>query len=180
MPKLFPRILLLAALALVGALAVSATTTSAAKTSYNGTDAAFAAMMLPHHLGGVKLGKMAAEKGQNAEIRQLGENIVSAQTRESKTLRSMVQQFRTKPSMPPEIMRRDEIDMKKLEKASGAEFDRMWLDVISSHHMAAIQMAQMEARGGRNVAARSLARDIVKAQRGELAKFNRLTTALGG
>lgn len=175
------RLPALGLLAVLGALALGPQLAqSQTRSTYNGTDASFASMMLPHHQGGVKLGKMAAEKGVNADIRRLGRNIVAAQTREIRTLRRMVLQFNTRPSMAPEIERRDEIDMKKLRRASGTEFDRMWLDVISAHHMAAIQMARMEVQGGRNAAARQLARRIVAAQRRELAQFNKLTMQLGG
>lgn len=34
---------------------------------YNQTDVAFAASMLPHHLGGVELGRLAVRKGVNAQ-----------------------------------------------------------------------------------------------------------------
>lgn len=176
------RALILIAVLVLGALAAIAVPAQpqSAQTA-NRTDAAFAAMMLPHHEGGVELGKMAAAKGENAEIRALGRQIVTAQTREAKTLRSMVRRFRTKKaSMPPEVMRREQIDMRRLEQASGTEFDRRWLDVISAHHMGAIQMAQMEVRGGRDAAARRLARQIAAEQRRELGRFNALTVQLGG
>lgn len=160
--------------------ATAALAQSQSRATYNSTDAAFAAMMLPHHEGGVKLGRMADDKGQNAEIRNLGRGIFTSQARQARTLRRMVRRFGTRATMPREIMRRDEIDMSRLERATGAEFDAIWLDVISAHHVGAIQMGQMEARGGRNAAARSLARRIVAEQRRELARFNALTTSLGG
>ena len=174
--------LLLAAVVAVAAVAaIAVPAQSQSSRTYNQTDAVFAAMMLPHHEGGVELGEMAADKGENAEVRTLGRQIVTAQTREARTLRSMVRRFRTrKASMPPEVMRREQIDMRRLEQASGTEFDRRWLDVISAHHMGAIQMAQMEVRGGRNAAARRLARQIVAEQRRELGRFNALTAQLGG
>jgi uncharacterized protein (DUF305 family) len=142
--------------------------------SYNRTDRAFAASMLPHHEGGVKLGGMAADKGVDSDIRRLGRDIVSAQTREARTLRNMVRRFRTAPSMPEAIMQRDMLDMRALQAATGTEFDRRWIDVISAHHSAAIQMAQIEVQGGRNRAARRLARSIVVTQKRELEQFNRL------
>lgn len=175
-----PRLLRLFA-ALVAAVALVASPAAAApSTTYNATDAAFAAMMLPHHQGGVDLGELAATKGTNADVRRLGQNIIKTQSRQAKTLERMVRRFQTKASTRPEVMRRNELDMAKLKRLTGADFDRAWLDVISAHHMAAIMMADMEARGGRDSSARSLARRIVKEQRSELAQFNRLTVQLGG
>ena len=152
----------------------------AATTTYNATDAAFAAMMLPHHQGGVKLGQLAATKGTNPDVRRLGQSIAVTQARQAKTLQRMVRRLDTKPSMAPEVARRSELDMAKLQRLAGADFDRAWLDVISAHHMGAIMMASIETRGGRDASARNLARRIVREQRSELAQFNRLTVALGG
>ena len=176
-----PRPLLLAALVLAVALtAVIPLGESQARTLNNSTDAAFASMMLPHHEGGVELGQMAATKAQTPQIRALGRSIAASQSRQARTLRSMVRRFDTRAMTSPEARERNRIDMRRLRAATGVAFDRMWLDVISAHHMGAIQMGEMEARGGHNAAARSLARRIVSAQRRELNRFNGLTQQLGG
>lgn len=176
------RPLLAVVLAAVSVLAFDAALTQAQSgtKAYNATDAVFAAMMLPHHEGGIELGDVAATKGTDPSVRRLGRAIKSEQTREAKTLRRMVRQFQTKKAKPAaEMMRRDAIDMAKLRGATGVAFDRVWLDVISGHHAGAIQMAQMEVRGGRNAAARRLARQIVATQRRELGQFNGITDRLG-
>lgn len=175
------RPVLATALVSVSVLAFGATLTQAqsSERTYNATDAAFAAMMLPHHEGGVELGDLAATKGADPDVRRLGRAIKSAQTREAKTLRGMIRRFRTeKAKPPPEMMRRDAIDMARLRRASGGAFDRAWLDVISAHHAGAIQMAQIEVKAGRDAAARRLARQIVKTQRSELGDFNDITKRL--
>lgn len=166
------RPVLLAVLVTLAVVGVSAS--SAASRDFNQTDAAFAAAMLPHHEGGLKLGKLAAEKGVDPDIRRLGRQIFNAQTREARTLRAMVREFRTKAAMSAPIEARDMREMRKLTRASGAKFDRMWLEVISGHHSAAIQMAQIQRRGGKNAEARLLARRIIAAQERELAEFNKL------
>ena len=176
-----PKPLILLALALTAALAsLIPLGESQARTTNNSTDAAFASMMLPHHEGGVELGKLAAQKAQTAEIRAIGRSIVATQSRQAQTLRRMVRSFDTRAMVAPEAMERERIDMRRLRAASGLAFDKLWLDVISAHHMGAIQMGQMEARGGHNGEARSLARRIVSAQRRELNRFNGLSQELGG
>lgn len=82
--------------------------------------------------------------------------------------------------MPEPIHEREMIDMEKLRAASGTDFDRLWLDVISAHHMGAIQMAFMEENGGANEPAMKLAASIVESQSAQLDEFNALTRALGG
>lgn len=168
----------LAATALLGP--ASAAVTAAPMTDrHNRTDAIFVGMMLPHHMSGIPLGRIAAQKGRNAEIRRLGREIVRAQTREARTLRAMAKLFGKQPSMPPEIEERGRMDMAKLRRASGSRFDRVWLDVIGAHHMAAIQMARIEVQAGQNPHVRQLALSIYEVQRRELAAFNRLTRQLG-
>lgn len=143
--------------------------------SYNQTDARFVASMLPHHTGGVELGEMAAEKGTSEDIRRLGEGIVKEQTQEKSTLEAMVKRFGTEEAMAPAIEERDMMDMAALRRASGKEFDMMWLDVISGHHAAAIQMADIEAGGGKDPEAKRLAESIVSSQTRELEEFNELS-----
>ena len=72
------------------------------------------------------------------------------------------------------------IDMEKLRAASGTDFDGLWLDVISAHHMGAIQMALMEENGGAYGPAVKLAASIVESQSAQMEEFNALTRALGG
>lgn len=173
------RPLLTGLLVLTMAISAAAVVQAAPKkSSYNRTDASFASMMLPHHEGGVELGAAAAMKGRNSDVRRLGKNIATTQRKEAGTLRALVRSFRTRVATTPEGRRREQLDTDKLKAATGTDFDRAWLDVISAHHMGAIQMAQMEVRGGRNAAARALARRIVETQRSELAQFNRLTAEL--
>lgn len=151
-----------------------------AKGSANGTDRAFVALMIPHHTGGVELGKLAAEKGTNPEVVRLGREIEAEQSREIVDLQAMARRLGVTPYMPQPIEEREMIDMERLRAASGVEFDRMWLDVISAHHMGAIQMALIERNGGVYRPATTLASSIIESQSAQLAEFNRLTRTLGG
>lgn len=142
--------------------------------AYNATDTAFTSLMTPHHTGGVELGRLAVRKGVDPQVRRLGRDIVVAQSRELRTLRRMLRVFGAEPLMPEAIEERDMMGMRMLRAASGAEFDRLWLDVISGHHSAAIQMALIEVRGGRYPQATRLAREIVRTQSRELRRFTAL------
>lgn len=147
----------------------------------NGTDRAFTGLMTPHHEGGVELGRLAAEKGTNPEIVRLGKDIVTEQSAELKLLDAWASRLGVTPGMPAPIMDHDMIDMAKLRAAKeGMDFDRLWLDVISTHHSAAIQMALMERNGGRYAPAVQLSRSIIASQSAQLEEFNDLIRSLGG
>ena len=147
--------------------------------AYNQTDVAFAADMTPHHKEGVELGKLAVEKGVNPQVKSLGRDIVEAQTREAETLMGFLGTFGdVEPAMSAAIEERGMAGMAKLEKVSGAAFDKLWLDVIGGHHASAIQMANIEKAGGRYPQAKQLAEAIISTQTRELTQFNKLSAGM--
>ena len=150
---------------------------TAAAASSNATDIVFVRQMTPHHTGGVTLGKLAVSRGSDSRIRSLGKGIVAAQSRELVTLKASLKRFNATELTFAPVEARNTADMKLLRGLSADAFDRAWLDVISSHHMAAIQMAAMERAGGGNAALRSLASRIIREQSAELSRFNTLAAA---
>jgi len=50
-------------------------------------DGAFAAAMIPHHEGAIEMAELAKDEGEHAEIRELAEAIIGAQSSEIKILR---------------------------------------------------------------------------------------------
>jgi uncharacterized protein (DUF305 family) len=71
----------------------------------------------------------------------------------------------------------DEATMSKLKSLNGAEFDKLWLESMISHHQGAIEMAKAEIANGDNVDAKSLAQNIVTTQEGEIGQMKQM---LGG
>lgn len=65
-------------------------------------------------------------------------------------------------------------DMKALEKASGAEFQGMWLDMMVEHHEGAVEMAATEEADGQYKPAVDLAKDIQSSQTAEIKKMQDL------
>lgn len=68
----------------------------------------------------------------------------------------------------------DGAELARLEAASGAEFDRYFVELMAEHHQGAIAMATREVGLGRNAEAKSLARAIREAQGAELEELRRL------
>ncbi len=65
-------------------------------------------------------------------------------------------------------------DMQALTKASGAEFDQMWLEMMIEHHEGAIDMARTELADGESTDAKALAQDIIDAQQAEITAMKGL------
>ena len=55
--------------------------------SVEDVDQAFAAMMIAHHEGAIRMAELAREKGQHDEVKELAEAIISAQQREVRVMR---------------------------------------------------------------------------------------------
>ena len=53
-----------------------------AASQYKDPDVAFAAGMLPHHIGAVKMAEVELKYGKDPEMRKLAENIINAQQAE--------------------------------------------------------------------------------------------------
>lgn len=50
-------------------------------------DKAFIEAMIPHHEGAIEMAKQAQKKAQHAELKQLADNIIAAQTKEIEQMR---------------------------------------------------------------------------------------------
>ena len=64
--------------------------------------------------------------------------------------------------------------MGRIEQANGADFDRMFLEMMIAHHQGAVQMAQTELANGTNPEAKALAQQIVDAQETEITEMREL------
>ncbi|MGY1948991.1 DUF305 domain-containing protein [Nocardia asiatica] len=115
---------------------------------------------------------------QNQQLLDLASAIKTAQEPEMAQIRSLLEEFgkpvpspATGPMGPmghdmPGMMSPQQ--MSSLQSMSGAEFDRMWLEMMINHHTGAVQMAQTELDTGANDRAKQLAAAIVPAQQREI------------
>jgi uncharacterized protein (DUF305 family) len=150
---------------------------------HNQADVTFAQMMIPHHQQAIDMAKMAAEKATGQQVKDLATRIEGAQDPEIQQMTAMLDAWGASPtasSMPgmdhdsghgsgDGMMTDDE--MGQLGRASGAEFDRMWLQMMIRHHQGAVTMAQTEVDSGVNTEAKALAQRIIDAQRAEITEM---------
>ena len=60
---------------------------------------------------------------------------------------------------------------RQLEKLSGDEFDKAFIEMMISHHEGAIDMANLAATRAKHDEIKSLSKDIISAQTGEISKM---------
>jgi uncharacterized protein (DUF305 family) len=152
---------------------------------YNADDVAFATNMIPHHQQAVDLSALVPDRSTNAQLVALAQQISAEQQPEINVMKVFLVQWNENPDTnsahsghgnPMQGMV-DAATMTKLTSRSGAEFDRLWLESMISHHQGAIEMAKAEIANGDNVDAKTLAKNIVTSQESEIGQMKQM---LGG
>ena len=162
--------------------AASATATS----SHNAADVSFSKEMIQHHRQAVEMAGLAAGHASSAQVKSLATKIEGAQAPEIKTMSGWLTSWGEQvpkdmsgmdsgmghdmSSSTPGMM--SDADMGKLEKASGADFDTMFLTMMVEHHEGAVDMAKTEKADGSYAPATRLAADVITAQSAEIKQMN--------
>lgn len=152
---------------------------------FNEADVAFTQQMIPHHQQAVEMAEMVESRTGNPQVLELAAQIEQAQAPEVEQLTSWLEAWGAPMPMPEmEGMDHGDMsgmmtpeDMAALENANGAEFDRMWMQMMIEHHEGAIEMANTELQQGVNSEAKDLAQQIIDAQEAEIATMNNLLAA---
>ncbi|WLW51650.1 DUF305 domain-containing protein [Streptomyces sp. YU58] len=160
--------------------------TAASEGAHNAQDVSFAQGMIPHHRQALEMAGLAADRAGSAQVKDLAARIEKAQDPEIRTMSGWLTSWGEEVpagSMPgmdhsgghsgmPGMMT-DE-DMADLKKASGKDFDAMFLTMMIEHHEGAVDMAETEKKSGRYGPATAMADDIITAQTAEITEMNKL------
>jgi uncharacterized protein (DUF305 family) len=162
----------------------TSTTGGAKPASHNLADVAFATHMMPHHQQGADLAAMVPAHSTNADLLKLASGIASTQKSEIMMLADLLTQWSAQPdsdnrgpvdkSMTGMV---DQPTLTKLGTLNGADFDKLWLQSMISHHQGALDMANTEIKNGTNPDALAMAKKMASTQKGEIDQMNKM---LGG
>ncbi|TYP88640.1 DUF305 domain-containing protein [Blastococcus xanthinilyticus] len=160
-------------------------------TAHNDADVAFVQGMLPHHEGALRMAQLADGRAYDPRVIDLANRIEAAQGPEIETMTGWLEAW-GEPLPEDDMGGMDhgsggmdmegmtEEDMTALDSTSGAEFDRMFLEMMIPHHQGAVDMAETEIADGSNPDAVDMAREIVESQTAEIEEMQTLLTELGG
>lgn len=138
-------------------------------------DQAYMRRMTAHHAQGIELARLAAEKAQDEHLRTVGRLMIAAQKGEIAVFdqwwrswfdgplpAATPEDHATMPGMvPPERL-------EQLRNASGAEFDALFVPLMTGHHQGAIAMADEAMHRADDIRLRLMSNAIRHAQRGEI------------
>ena len=97
-----------------------------------GGDLAFMNAAAPGGMAEVELGKLAAGKAENAEVKAFAQKMVEDHSKAGEDLKQLAAQ--KKVSLPPDLMPAHTQLMEKLSKLSGAEFDKEYVKAMVADH----------------------------------------------
>jgi uncharacterized protein (DUF305 family) len=175
------------------ALAVALATADSAARAFAPADVDFMQGMIPHHAQAVIMGRWAATHGARADVQRLCLRIVAAQSDEIGMMRRWLRERQqdvpdsnaTRHVMKMEGMTHEMMmpgmltdeQMLQLDKARGAEFDRLFLNGMIGHHQGAIAMVETLLRNGNAGHDESVfrfANDVVSDQSSEIVVMRRM------
>ena len=161
-------------LALIGVLILSGCASSSQVNSeFSPTDIAFAEMMIPHHEQAIEMSELALMNSTNPEVLELAQEIKSAQAPEIDLMKSWagVKVSTHAGHMMDGMLSEDELNA--LREASGAEFDRLFLQGMIKNHQGAIEMA-MDVKNAKSMVVAELSAAIIAQQEIEITRMEEL------
>ncbi len=166
---------------------------------WNQADVAFVTDMIGHHLQALDMAALAPDRAEDDDVVALAERIAAAQGPEIHALAAWLQERElpvpagaesldgTGPRVPDAGHDHGEdgmagmlsaAQMSALEAASGAEFDRLFLEGMIQHHQGALDMAGVVLVDGQDAYALEIAADTAAGQGAEIDRMRGLLDAL--
>ena len=162
---------------------------------YTAADVQFMSTMIGHHAQAVQMSRLAPTRAASPAVRTLAERIINTQQDEIATLQ---QWLRDRGQPVPEVGAGGtmgghhhhehtmpgmltEAELKQLEQARGAEFDRLFLTYMIRHHQGAVGMVTEllgNTGAAQDVTVFQMASDINVDQQTEIARMQRMLADL--
>jgi uncharacterized protein (DUF305 family) len=149
--------------------------------NHNSRDETFSSDMIPHHAQAVEMSNLAETRAVNPEVKRLAVVIKGAQQPEIDQMKSWLEQW----GVPyDESQHEGHImegmltaeEMADLRKATGADFDRQFLDKMIRHHQGALDMAEEVIARGTSPDVKTFAETLKKVQAAEIAQMQQMLT----
>lgn len=151
------------------------------QSTFSATDIMFAQMMIPHHQQAVDMGTLAETRASNAAVKALAEQIKNEQAPEIAKMKGWLSDanagMEMGHSMGMDGMLSDS-EYSTLEAATGAEFDKLYLEGMIGHHEGALVMAKM-VLNSKNSEVKALGEAIVASQTKQITYMKELLKKLG-
>ncbi len=149
-------------------------------------DLQFIDTMAAHHQSAIDMAKMAELKALQAELKNFAKTIVADQEREIAQMKQWREQWYVGkpkaenmdlPGMMDSMKGMNMDHMKNMKTMGGADFDRMFLDMMIPHHQGGVTMAKDALSKSEHPEIKTLAQQIIDAQQKEIEMMNKWKAA---
>lgn len=167
-------------LGMLGALASAALPASipggaqaAAAQAQEPMDRRFLRMMSDHHEGLIQMGRQAAQRAENAQVKALAQRLADEQAREQQEMLRMLRQHYGETHTPM-VMPENRVQIEQLSRYQGAEYDREFLQLTIHHHNDGVMMIHLMRREFRRRDVRAMANRMEDAQMREVREMKQM------
>ena len=134
-------------------------------------DVMFLQMMIPHHQQAIDISDLALTKSADSELLALAKNIRDEQAAEIVKMKAWLDAAGADLEMDHGASHSmsgmlSDSELAALDKASGKNFDVLWLKAMTGHHTGAIDMTAM-IENAKNAEIKSFGEGIVASQSGQ-------------
>ncbi|HEX5995303.1 MAG TPA: DUF305 domain-containing protein [Jiangellales bacterium] len=149
---------------------------------YNSLDVWFVRMMIPHHAQALQMAELAPTRTDTPQILAVADRIRVAQAPEIGVMRAWLQARH----LPQDVSGHDHGTMRgmqspeeiqRLTAARGADFDRLFVQMMTEHHQGAVIMATDLLKVGSDPSLSELATNIAHEQAVEINRMRELSPA---
>ena len=176
---------------LSAALVLGVTAAAGQARGYSSADSLFMSGMIGHHAQAITMASLVPVRGASQQVRILADRIVVSQRDEIEAMKVwLAQQGLPVPdsshhhvthgsgAMPGML---SPAQMKELEAAQGAEFDRLFVTLMIQHHQGALAMVdrlRKSTGSGQDSFVNRFASDVYADQNAEIERMARLLVTL--
>lgn len=158
-----------------------ATAPAGSSAAFDDADVMFAQGMIPHHEQAIEMADIALDPtvGAGPEVADLATRIKAGQDPEIQQMKGWLEKWGQPMQMDTSdghdmsdmdgMMTVEEMD--ELGAMTGADFDRMWMEMMIRHHEGAIEMAETVKADGSDPDVLALADAVITAQQAEIAEM---------
>ncbi|MFI1330442.1 DUF305 domain-containing protein [Streptomyces sp. NPDC020845] len=156
--------------------------------SPNAADFSYVRMMIQHHRQALVMTALAPDRAKSSKVKRLAERISAGQKPEIEAMKGWLQTNGGTDGITeggtaghegghdhgsmPGMATQKQLD--QLRAASGAEFDKLFLKLMITHHSGAISMATDVLAQGNNVKVEEMADDVIAQQSAEIRRMQQL------
>ncbi len=143
----------------------------------------FLQQMIQHHRSAIEMAKMVPDHTRRAELRQLAEKIIAAQQQE---IEQMTKWLTDWYKASPKEVANDKADkemkshMSMFTGKKDADFDKVFLQMMSMHHHMAVEMAEQAESKSTHPELKEFAAKIAKDQQSEIKQMKSWATSWFG